>query len=68
MKAAMMMKGIPGKVDKVRGQRPLKIEEAIRMQVASTEAEKENMAPEDIKIQVNENMKQTYTEIQVEPG
>lgn len=37
----------------------------MRMQVASTEAEKENMAPEDSKIQVNKDMKQTSREIQL---
>jgi len=37
----------------------------MRMQVASTEAEKENMAPEDINIQVNKDMKQTSREIQL---
>ncbi len=65
VKTAMMMKGIPGKVVRVRGYSPLKIAAAIRMQLASTEAEKENMAPEDINIQVNKDVKQTSREIQL---
>ena len=44
-KPAMTMKGIPGKVGRVRGYMPLKMTAAKRMQVASTDAEKENMAP-----------------------
>lgn len=46
---AMMMKGMPGNVGRVRGYRPLNMVAAMRMQVASTEAEKENMAPVEIR-------------------
>lgn len=46
---AMMMKGMPGNVGRVRGYRPLNMVAAMMMQVASTEAEKENMAPVGIR-------------------
>lgn len=48
-KVAMMMKGMPGNVERVSGYRPLNMVAAMRMQVASTDAEKENMAPVEIK-------------------
>lgn len=48
-KEAMMMKGMPGNVGRVRGYRPLNMVAEMRMQVASTEAEKENMAPVEIR-------------------
>lgn len=48
-KVAMMTKGMPGNVGRVRGYRPLNMVAEIRMQVASTEAEKENMAPVEIR-------------------
>lgn len=48
-KVAMMIKGMPGNVARVKGYRPLNRMPAMRMQVASTEAEKENMAPVEIR-------------------
>jgi hypothetical protein len=45
VKPAMTMKGMPGKVGRVRGNRPLNITAANIIHVVSTDAEKENIAP-----------------------
>lgn len=57
-KVAMIIKGMPGNVGRVRGYRPLNMVAEMRMQVASTEAEKENMAP--VQISSDNNFKCSF--------
>lgn len=64
-KVAMMMKGMPGNVCRVRGYRPLNMMAAMRMQVASTEAEKENMAPSEIRSDQWQNYLKWYKQTSV---